>query len=177
MKYELSLILRVIIAIALLSIPFNIFQWLFTQITVNFVYFVLVLIKAAPVLGKYSVKNTIDVYGVSVRIIELCVTASAYYTMAILTIITKDISILKRAALFLLGALLIFIMNLVRIFILIYILANNGDLFRSLHQTFWFLLSFVYVALAWILLSKVFKVENIPIYSDIKFLLQVMRKK
>ena len=42
--------------------------------------------------------------------------------------------------------------------------------FNVVHLFFWKFLSGVYVALVWIFLVKKFKIQNIPVYDDLKTL-------
>ena len=72
---------------------------------------------------------------------------------------------------FLVGILAIWIINLVRIILLIVILKELGsNYFDQVHLLFWHFISGVYVALVWIFLVKKFKVKKIPIVSDVKYL-------
>jgi exosortase/archaeosortase family protein len=174
MKQELSLILRLSLIILILLIPINIFQELLQNITLKVIVFFLELSKASPIVGKYSVKNSIEIFGTTtVDIVKYCVTSSAYYLLTILTIITKGIHIIKRISMFLIGAFLIFLMNITRIMVLIVILLKQGsEAFEFAHTTFFMALSIIYVIIIWFIMSLIFKVDTIPIYSDIKDLLK-----
>jgi len=182
MRYEFSIIIRIVLALALFIIPLilgvNIFQKLFEQATFNLVYSFLEKSGADPQPGSFSVSYAISILdGVAtINIVKYCVTASAYYLLALFCIITWNITLWKRFLMFLIGGILIFGMNLTRIIILIVTLLSNKEIFQATHSAFNFFLSFVYVILIWSLLSVVFRVKTVPFYSDIKFLTREMLK-
>ena len=65
--------------------------------------------------------------------------------------------------------LLILIANIIRIDILIIALVKySSNLFNTLHLFFWKVLSTIYVVILWIFLTKLFKIKEVPIYSDFK---------
>lgn len=184
MRYEVSLVVRVALAFALFLIPFyvfevNVFQKVFEQVTFDTVYAFLEESGAEPEHGSFSVRYAIRILGgdVTVNIVKACVTASAYYLLALFCIITMGIALWKRVLMFLIGSALIFGMNLARIVILIIILLGDSSVFRTTHDALGLLLSVGYVILVWILLSLLFKVKTIPFYSDIRFLVDEISKK
>ena len=77
---------------------------------------------------------------------------------------------------FLLGSFLIFLMNLIRIFILIDVLVKSQEVFPLMHDLFWSILASIYVVLIWIFLIYVFNIKTIPIYSDVKTLVNEIKK-
>ena len=177
MRYEFNLIIRVILALSLFIVPLyifdvNIFQKVFEQVTFDSVYTFLEKSGVDPKPGSFSVSSAITILGgdVTINIVKYCVTASAYYLLAFLCIIIMDVALWKRIFMFLIGSVLIFGMNIVRIVILIIILMKNQGIFEPAHILFNFLLSVGYVLFLWLLLSFLFKVDTIPIYSDFKFL-------
>ena len=174
MRKEVSLLIRVLLVITILLIPFDIFQELLQNITIKIVYKILEYSKMAPILGAYSIPHAIQILGgTTINIVKYCVTSSAYYLLAILTILTKGISITKKIKMFLIGSLLIFIMNIARIiFLIIIMIRSNQELFQLTHNTLSAALSIFYVILVWIFLSIIFKVKSIPIYTDIKDLIK-----
>ena len=173
-KEILSLITRFSIIIIILLIPINLFQELFQSITLKIIVFFLELSEASPIIGKYSVQNSIEIFGTTyIDIVKYCVTSSAYYLLTILTVITKGIPLIKRILMFLIGSFLIFLMNIIRIMILIVILLKQSlEVFELAHTTFFMILSVLYVIIIWILLSSIFKVKTIPVYSDMKDLIK-----
>lgn len=169
MNYTKNLIIRVLIAILLFVIPVNIFYVLFSKITLwgslPFLYF-----------AGYSLNfegYTLFLDGQSLEFIPACVATSAYYLLALLVLLTKDIKLKNRIYLFLSGSFLILLMNVIRIDILLYVLIECGkNWFEKVHIFFWQFVSSIYVAAVWIFLSYKFKVKSIPVISDFKTLLK-----
>lgn len=178
MRYEIGLVIRVVLALSLFLVPLyyfddvNIFQRVFEKVTFDVVYTFLEESGAEPKPGSFSVQYAISILGgeATVNVVKYCVTASAYYLLTILCIITMGIALWKRILMFLIGTALIFGMNIARIVVLIIILINNQEVFKPAHFIFGLLLSIGYVALIWVLLSLLFKVKTVPVLSDIKFL-------
>lgn len=181
MRYEFSLVIRVTLALALFIVPLyifdvNIFQRVFEQITFDTVYAFLDKSGVEPEPGSFSVRYAISILGgkATVNIVKYCVTASAYYLLTLLCVVTMSIALWKRIVMFLIGSALIFGMNIVRIIVLINILLNSQGVFKPAHFAFSLLLSVGYVLLVWFFLSFLFKVKAVPFYSDIKFLIHEM---
>lgn len=183
MRYEFSLIIRTVLALALFIIPamlgVNVFQEVFEPLTFDVVYFFLERSGVEPKLGSFSVSYAISILGgeATINVVKYCVIASAYNLLAWLCIITMGIALWKRVLMFLIGSALIFGMNIVRIVLLIITLLENHDAYQTAHFVLNFLLSVVYVIIIWVLLSFLFKVKAVPFLSDIKFLTQEMFKK
>lgn len=76
-----------------------------------------------------------------------------------------------RLKLILIGFVLIFVMNILRLTLMILVSLNFGqDWFNLVHLFFWHFVSGIYIALVWIFLVKYYKIDSIPIYDDIKYL-------
>ena len=168
-----SLTVRYGLAMVLLLIPLNLFQALFESVTLGVVVSLLEIAKLDPVVGLYSVRNAISILGgkYSLLIVKYCVTASAYYLWALLVLVVKQVSLVKRLLLFLVGTFLIFLMNLTRILILVRtLIATNVEFFDALHTAFWLGLSTVYVLLLWVVLSRALGITKVPVVDDFRFL-------
>jgi len=168
MRYETKLITRISAALMLMITPL---------IGINIVNIILqtptMYLAYAPIkLLGYSISINQDIVQIgehSLRFISACTATSAYYLLAILILLTKDIRLKKGIKIFAVGALLILLMNLIRIDILLIVLAEKGiNMFRSLHLIFWEVVSSVYVAAVWIFLVKKFGIKKIPALSDMK---------
>ena|SRR3989344_7818717 len=108
----------------------------------------------------------------NIRFSEACAIISAYFLLLLLVVLTKDISFKKRLKIFLIGSIVLFIINIIRILVLIYILETRGfDSFQQTHDIIWLVLGSILVSLTWIGLIRHYKIKSIPIYSDIKYLL------
>lgn len=104
-----------------------------------------------------------------IEIIPACIALSAYVLLFILNL-TMAMPIKKRIYSLVFSFLLLLIINIMRIFTFSILFVNNFIYFEQLHKFFWYVLSILIVILIWFLTVKVFKLKNIPIYSDFKFL-------
>ena len=168
MKYYFNFIIRLLLCF----IPVQVFTLLFSQVTIYINY--LLLINYNPIIAG----NFLIIKGNLFEFAEACIVPYAYYFFWILALLTKDIEIKTRIKIIIYGFLLIFAMNLIRIFILITLAVNYGFFwFNLIHMFFWKFLSGLYVALIWILLVKIYKIKSIPIYDDFKTLYKLIHKK
>ncbi len=123
------------------------------------------------VFGATLVNHVIWLGQKSIEYIEACSATGAYLFLALLILLTYGVSFKKGLTMFGWGALFILVANIIRIDFLAYLLvAENVNMFVTLHLLTWKLLSGVFVAFIWILLVKKFNVQGIPIVSDFKFL-------
>lgn len=168
MRYEKHLATRVILTIILLILPLigiNIVDLIMQKPTIYLSYIPLKLLGYDISINN----NFITIAGNTLRFIAACTATSAYYLLAILILLTKDMNIRRGLKIFITGALLILLMNIIRVDILLIVLAEEGlNLFASLHLIFWEFVSSLYVAAVWIFLVKYYRIKNIPAISDIK---------
>lgn len=146
------------------------FYVLFTKPTVLLANFLLSFISPTVLIN-----NSILFKETLINIIPACIAGSAYYLLAILTLALPNIKLKKRLGL--LGFLFtsLFIFNTLRIFFLA--LINRTDLFSMIHILTWYFVTIIFVVLIWFFAIKKFKIKEIPVYSDIKFLLSLTKKK
>ena len=167
MKYHYSFVIRLL----LLLIPPQLFSLILAPLTIYIGF--LVLFNFSPVIDG----NLIIINGIRFEFVEACIASYAYYFLWILCFFTKDISFVNRIKIIGYGFLLIFIMNIFRIWLIIYLALNYGFFwFNLVHLFFWKFLMGVYVALVWIGLVRYYKINSIPIYDDIKTLIKDIRK-
>lgn len=165
MDYPKKLVIRIVIALALFLIPINIFYLIYLKPTL--VYSFLTLSVYNPILWNDSLIINNDI----LKFVPACIASIAYYLLAVLILFTKDLSFKKMFQIFVLGSLIIFIANIIRIDLLIIILLEFGvDWFNKLHLLIWRFLSTIFVVIVWIFLTKLFKIKTIPVYSDLKYL-------
>ncbi|MFH1210312.1 MAG: pacearchaeosortase [archaeon] len=177
MRYEKSLAIRVILTIVILALPLiglNIVDMIMQKPTIWLSY-IPIKILGYPI----SVEGNLITLGENtLRFISACTATSAYYLLAILILLTKDMGLKRGMKIFIAGALLILLMNIVRIDILLIVLAEKGvNMFTSLHLVFWEFVSSLYVAAVWIFLVKKFRIKNIPAITDIKELYKKTKRK
>src|SRR3989344_2140555 len=108
MKKEYDFILRIIIAFL---IPYSLLSYLITPLTMYLSYFVLRLFgENISVFPPFILINEIVV-----KFIPACAAISAYYLLMLLVLLTMDIKPLVRLKMFIIGSLLILLINTFRI--------------------------------------------------------------
>ena len=107
---------------------------------------------------------------IPIEIVPACVAGSAYYLLLVLNLSILKIKLSDRLKMISLSFLALFIINVLRIFILSTMLLSNFTLFVISHKIFWYLLSTVFVVGIWFWEVKLFKIKEIPFFSDFKFL-------
>jgi len=164
MWYYKILVLRLVLSF-LWALSRNFLASFVTPLSAYLSYFPFLLLGA-------SVDGNILSFGSSkVEFVDACSALGAYILLGLLVLLTKDVSFWKGVKVFLLGCLMILIANIIRIDLMIIILENYGmNLFETLHMVIWKFVSVVYVALVWIFLVWKFKIKNIPLWSDLKYL-------
>jgi exosortase/archaeosortase family protein len=152
--------------ILMLAALFNlaIFYIIFTPLTVYPVYWVLHAIEPGTRLLE---GNVIFFRGAWAEIIGACVAGSAYYLLLILNL-SMPMELKKRlkSLVFLLGCFLV--LNILRIAVFIALLAKGFQYFDVTHMTVWYFGSTVLVVALWFVNVWIFKIKEIPIYTDAK---------
>lgn len=143
---------------------------IFTPLTVYPVYFILNLFFKTALNG---IMITIDNYGIA--LVEACVAGSAYYLLLILNF-TTPMNVKKRilSLVYSLSALLI--LNILRIVILSVMLVNGSSFFDFTHKLFWYFISTAFVVIIWFSEVKLFKIKDIPVYTDLKIIISMIKK-
>ena len=176
MKHSLKIFIRYLIII-LIAIPnLFVFYFIFTPATIY------------PVFGAFKiffkevllVGNTFQIFNeFFIEIIPACIAGSAYYLLFILNLSTPKIKIKKRIKMLLFSFAFLLGLNILRILILSLIfvyLPSTSNLFDITHKLFWYFGTTIFVVLIWFIEVKTFKIKEIPIYSDIKYLYKNLRK-
>ena len=149
-----------------------IFYEIFTPLTIYPVYFIAKLFSSTILMG-----NTILVNGlVPIQLIKACIAGSAYYLLFILNMSIPKIKIEKRVKMILFSFALLLILNIIRIVLLIWIYLQNNPAFEIVHEIFWYVLGTLFVVGIWFAEVKIFRLKEVPVYSDIKILISKIRK-
>lgn len=171
MKHLIKTGIRYILLLSLAIFGLKIIYPLISPITFKTSFYS--LFYYSPLLldsTSFSIENF------KLNFVPACTAASAYLLLTLLTL-GVDLKPKKAIKILLLGSLLIFTANIVRIDILVITLVEFGSrAFDTIHLFFWKILSSIYVVLVWIFLTKYFKIKEIPIYSDFKRILRLYRK-
>jgi len=167
-----SLVLRYSILILLGIASVSVFYPLFIPLTLYPTYFLLNLFFN-PVLAG----DVIFIGSFPIEIIGACVAGSAYYLMLILNLSTPDIKISRRLGAILFSFASFLLINILRIFFLSFLLISGKSYFDIVHKFLWYFGSVLFVVVIWFLTVRIFKIKEVPIYSDIISLLKSKRKK
>ena len=166
-----SIIIRYLILILIALPNLYLFYLILTPLTIYPVYFLLKLVSEVSLQA-----NTLLISNFSIEIIKACIAGSAYYLLLILNLSIPKIDLKKRLKMILFAFLLLLVLNILRIFLLILLLLINPYLFDITHKAFWYLISIIFVIGIWFTEVKVFKIKQIPFYSDIRFLIKQINK-
>lgn len=168
--YDLGL--RLILALLLSINSLVIFYFIFTPLTIYPSFFILKLFYPIVMKG-----NVFFYSKYAVILIKSCIAGSAYYLLAILNLTTKGMNWKKRVYSFIFSSLLFLILNITRILMMIIILFNLGfSVFDKFHIGFWIAGSTIFVVAIWILTIKIFDIKEIPVYSDIKEVVNIIKR-
>ena len=165
-----SLILRYSLILASSLGSLYVFYLIFTPLTLYPAYLVLSLF--------YSVsleKTTLIVNGTIINLIGACVAGAAYFLLLMLNLSTPNIR--KRGLVLLFEMSSFLMLNLLRIIILSALFMADFSYFMQAHLISWHLLSGLFVFVIWIITIKMFKIKEIPFYSDFLFLKKLIKIK
>jgi exosortase/archaeosortase family protein len=162
----ISLLLRYILLLGLvISLP--LIYKILTPITIYFTGFLLKLFYSVSILKEVIMINQ----SIIVAISPACVAGSAYLLLLILNLSTP-MKVLTRVYFILFSIVVLFLINVLRIFVLSVLLVNNFEFFDLTHKLIWYCLSTIFVVVIWFLSVKLFKIKSIPVYSDMKYLVK-----
>ncbi|MDP3992443.1 MAG: pacearchaeosortase [Nanoarchaeota archaeon] len=147
------------------------FYLIFTPLTAYPVYWLLSIFHDASLLNNDVILIN---QAISIELIEACIAGSAYYLLLILNLSTPGIKLNRRIKIIALSFLIFLVVNVFRIFILSLIAVSGSSfilgLFDITHWIFWYALSTIFVVAIWFAEVRIFRIKEIPFYSDIKFL-------
>ncbi|MDO8509271.1 MAG: pacearchaeosortase [Nanoarchaeota archaeon] len=166
-KEILGLIIRYLIAI-ILGLGIGLIYKILTPLTVYPIYFILKELNGAVLIGE----SRIFWRGVFLDIVPACVAGSAYYLLLLLNLITP-MKLSNRLMNIIFLIISFFIINLIRIFILIYFYSLGIRYFDLAHKFMWYFGSTAAVIILWFIGIWIFQIKNIPIYGDIKNILKL----
>jgi len=105
-----------------------------------------------------------------IEIIPACVAGSAYLLLLILNL-SVSMDLKKRIYSIFLSFIILFAFNSLRIVLFAILFENSFYLFDFTHKLFWYFLSTLFVVLIWFFIVKLFKIKEIPVYSDMRYLI------
>jgi len=147
------------------------FYFIFTPLTIYPSFLIMDIFYEASLF-----QNTIIFSGYEANIIPACIAGSAYYLLLILNLATP-MSPLKRikSISFLLGLFLV--INIARIVLFASIFASKYEIFDIAHSASWYFGSTILVILLWFSNVYLFNIKSIPIYTDIKSIINQIKGK
>jgi exosortase/archaeosortase family protein len=164
------LLLRYLVLVAVAIPNFVLFYIIFTPLTIYPVFFALNLFFNVSLESPFILFDNFRVH-----IIPACVAGSAYYLLMIFNFSTP-MKFKTRIKSLLFSFLFLLILNILRILLLIIIFIYGSNYFQTSHLLFWYFLSTLFVIGIWFVEVKVFNIREIPIYSDLKYLINLKRK-
>lgn len=164
-KISCDILIRYLILIVAGILNVKLFYFFFTGLTIYPVYFLLNLFYDVTISA-----NVLLVQNFPIEIIGSCIAGSAYYLLLILNLSTPGMKISKRIFSLIFSFALLLIINILRISALSALLISGSSFFDITHKLIWIVGSVIFVVGVWFLTVKLFKIKEIPFYSDIMFL-------
>tara|TARA_Y100000310_G_C20652730_1_gene800337 strand:+ start:1221 stop:1742 length:522 start_codon:yes stop_codon:yes gene_type:complete len=158
------------VLLLILALSLSLFYKILTPLTTNFSAFLLNIFYQVSVSG-----DLINVSGILIKIIPACVAGSAYLLLLILNL-TLPMKLKTRIYTILFSLITLFVLNILRIVFLTILLVNDFKFFDFTHKLFWYVLSTIFVVGIWFLTAYIFKIKQIPIYTDLKPLIKNIKK-
>jgi exosortase/archaeosortase family protein len=170
-KRVVGIFIRYIFVFVLALGNFYVFYMILTPLTVLSVSQTIALFQDVVVFGDtiYTSSGTI------IQIVEACVAGSAFFLMFLLVFSTANMEFSKRIYALAFSLMLLFLSNYLRIIFLIAI--TDSLYFDFIHWFLWHFVSIILVVGIWFFVIYLFKIESIPIYSDVKYLISLTRKR
>ena len=165
-KKHLIVFLRYLILLIVAIPNLYLFYLIFTPLTLHPVRFLLEIFYDTILVNNIIIINSI----LPIELIPACIAGAAYYLLLILNLSTPKIKLKPRLKMILISFASLLVLNILRIFILSILAFSGSPLFDITHKIFWYALSTVFVVGIWLILVKKFKIKEIPLYSDLKFL-------
>ncbi|MFA5992174.1 MAG: pacearchaeosortase [Candidatus Pacearchaeota archaeon] len=147
-----------------------IFYAVFTPLTIYPVYAVLKICFGAIL----SAPTLIDIGNIHIELIEACIAGSAYYLLFILNLLT-NMPLKKRIYSLVYSMLALLVLNILRILLLSVMLVQDLPYFDVTHKFFWYFLSTVFVVAIWFSSVWLFKIKEIPVYTDLRELINIIK--
>jgi len=162
----LDILIRYLILVLIALPGFGLFYLAFTWATIYPVYFLLGLFFEVSLTG-----TTINIASCfPIEVIGACVGGGAYFLLLFLNISLPEIKFPKRIKMIAFAFASFLIINILRIFLLSLMYYSSSPFLEILHKFFWYIGSVLFVVGIWFVEVKIFKLKQVPIYSDLKFL-------
>ena len=169
-KEILSIFCRYLILLITALPNLYLFYLIFTPLTIFPSHFLINQFYPSKIEGSLIVT--------SCNIIELldaCIAGAAYYLLLVLNLTTSNISLKTRIKSIAFSWAAFLSINVARIFIFSILFLTGFTFFSTTHLLFWYLGSTLIIFLIWLAEIKLFKIKDIPVYSDLKVLFKEIK--
>ena len=122
------------------------------------------LVGVSLIIGNYTIE-----------IVEACIAPAAYYLLLIFNLSTP-INAKRRFFSILFSFVALLILNIIRISALSAMFVSGNSAFDLTHKALWYGLSTVFVIGIWFLTVYVYKIKEIPFYSDYLFFKKLIQR-
>jgi len=110
-----------------------------------------------------------------IEIVPACIAGAAYILILILNL-SVPMKLKDRVYSIIFSVLILLVFNIIRIvgFSLLY---NSLFPYVDLaHKFFWYFISTIFIVAIWFFIVKIYKIREIPFYSDIRFIMKEIKK-
>ena len=161
-------------SLLILAALFNlwIFYAIFTPLTIYPVYFLTKLFYSTILLGNILIVSNI----IPIVLIKACIAGSAYYLLFIFNMSIPNIKLKKRIGMITFSFLSLLVLNVIRIVALIIVYIQKNSAFYLTHEIIWYVFGTLFVVGIWFAEVRIFRIKEIPFYSDLKLLIGRIKK-
>ena len=161
------ILVRYLILLALVF-SLEVIYKIFTPITIYPIIWLLRILFDSVILnGSFILIN----FEKPIEIISACIGSSAYLLLLILNL-SVPMQARKRIYSLIVSILLFLALNVLRIVLFASLYVNSFKYFDFTHKIFWYAFSTLFVVLIWFFVVRFYNVKDIPIYSDLKYLIR-----
>ena len=154
-----------------IALNMNILYIIFSPLTLYPVIFITSFFYESSIIG-----NTIIIGDISISLADACIAGSAYLLLLILNLSVR-MDCRKRVYSILFSMLAFLILNIARIILFTFLLLNSFAYFDITHKIFWYFVSSILVVLVWFLTIRIFKIKEIPFYTDLRLVYKETRRR
>lgn len=167
-KEVASLLLRYALVVLLPLGGLVLFYTIFTPLTLYSAYFILKFMYSQASLLPPA---TLFLQGEYINIVSACIAGAAYYLLVALNL-TTPMHPLKRVKSLAYLVLVFLFLNVLRIVIFAKLFISGTDYFDLAHKVTWYFGSTLLIVLVWFSMVLIFKIQAIPVYTDVRNILR-----
>jgi len=111
-----------------------------------------------------------------IQIVPACIAGAAYILILILNLSVR-LKAKTRINSLLLSLFILLVFNILRIFSFALLYHNLVPYTDLIHKIFWYIISTFFIIGIWFFIVKIFKIKEIPFYSDISYIIKEIKGK